>query len=94
MKKVTGERGFSDKTEVLKNLEVGERTKFEKEIDSEIRDTMINIEKQYILIEVWNWNRWSLNDLEGLYLFDIYEIIQGNIHQSCIIEKEDGKSSR
>jgi isocitrate dehydrogenase len=95
IKKVNGERGFSDKTEVLRDCNVGKRYKFEKEIDTEIRDTIVNLMKQNILVEVWDWEQWSLNNLDGFYLFDIFNIVQGNICQSCIIEKNfDEKLSK
>jgi len=43
--------------------------------------------KQNILVEVWDWDQWSLNNLDGFQLFDIYSIIKGNMLQSCVIDK-------
>ena len=49
---------------------------FEKEIEIEIRDTIVNLMKQNILIEVWDWDQWSLNNLVGFNLLDIFDIIK------------------
>jgi len=76
---------------VLRDCNVGQRYRFEKEIESEIRDNIINLMKQNILVEVWDWDGWSLNNLDGFYLFDIFALIKGNICQSCIIEKNYGE---
>jgi hypothetical protein len=51
--------------------------------------------KQNILIEVWDWDNWSLNNLDGFLLLDIFDIIKGNILQTCVIEKQiDEKNSK
>lgn len=45
--------------------------------------------KQNIMVEVWDWDNWSLNHFDGFILLDIFNIIKGNINQMCIIEKMD-----
>jgi hypothetical protein len=90
-KVISGEKGYQDMTEVLENLNVETKNKFTKEIDIEIRDSIINLMRQNILIEIWDYNRFKFNNYLGYHLLNIMRIINGNVYQSFMVEKKTGK---
>ena len=59
-----GSKGFTDATEFKEILKVDSRIKFEKVFRFELRDSIVNLMKQHILIEVWESNSFSKNQLK------------------------------
>ena len=82
-----GNRGYTDYTEVIKEMKHSERTRFKKEIDIEIRESKVGIKKQNLVIELYDWNRWEFNELIGVHMFNFSNIIKGSVNQSCTIKK-------
>lgn len=87
-KQITGERGYTDCTEVIEDLRADSREKYKKEIDIEIRDSIIRLMKQNIIIEFWDYNKFRFNEFQGLAMIDLMKIINGSIYHSVIIEKK------
>ncbi len=46
--------------------------------------------KQIILVELWEYNSFSVNKLLGRGMLEIIKIIKGNIYQFLYIEKKEG----
>jgi hypothetical protein len=86
--KVSGKRGYTDCTEVLENLKVECREKFDKTINTEIRDSIISLMRQHLVIEVWDYNSLKLNDFQGMAMIEILNIVKGNIYQSVLVDKK------
>jgi hypothetical protein len=84
----TGSKGFTDTTEVKMDMRVETKHKFDKEINIELRDSIANLMKQNLIIEVWDYNNLKLNQLQGYGMVDIMKIIRGNIFQTLNIEKK------
>lgn len=89
IKEITGKRGYTDFTEVIEDMKPLEKIRLFKEIDIEVRDSIVSLMKQNIIIELWDWNAWEFNELLGIHMFNIMNIIKGSINQSCIIKKKD-----
>lgn len=85
---VEGQRGYSDCTEVKEILKLDAKEKFAKEIDIEIRESIINLMRQHLIIECWDYNRFKLNNYLGFVMIDLMKIVKGSIYQSVIIEKK------
>jgi hypothetical protein len=94
MKKVSGKRGYTDCTEVVENLKVECREKFDKTINTEIRDSIVNLMRQHLSIEVWDYNAFKLNEFQGISMIELMKIIKGNIFQSVLIEKKIGSNKK
>ena len=76
-------------------MKEGTRNYFTKMIDIEMRDSVINIMKQYLTIDVWDYSMWGLNKYVGSKQIELISIIKGNVDQKILIEGfgEDGKTS-
>jgi hypothetical protein len=85
---IHGERGYSDYTEVMEILQVDKRLKFEKEFNIEIRDSIINLMRQNLIIECWDYNTFKLNNFQGFSMIELMKIIRGSIYQSVVISKK------
>lgn len=82
---VHGARGYSEYTELQEILDINTRVKFEKEIHIELRDSIISLSKQNLLIECWDYNTFKLNNFQGFVLIDLMKIIRGSVYQSANI---------
>lgn len=73
----------------------GTRNYYSKQIDIEVRDSVINLMRQNLIIEVWDYSPWSLNKFIGIKMVELIGIIKGNTQQFVLIEvlAEDGKTS-
>jgi len=85
-----GRKGYTDATEFKEVLKVDSRVKFEKEFRYEHRDSIVNLMKQQIIIEVWEYNALSMNKFKGRGMIEIMKIIKGNIYQFVNVEKREG----
>jgi hypothetical protein len=88
LKMQSGKRGYTDCTEVIENIKVECKERFDKFICVEVRDSIINLMRQNLIIEVWDHNTIHLNEFQGMAMIDIMNIISGNIYQSVLIEKK------
>lgn len=84
-----GKKGFTDATEFKEILKVDSRIKFEKVIRYELRDSIVNLMKQHILIEVWEANSFAMNRLKGYGMTEIMKIIKGNVFQFVYVERKE-----
>lgn len=87
---IRGKKGYTEATEFKEVLKVDTRVKFDKEIRFEHRDSIVNLMKQNIIVEVWEYNSLGLNKFKGRGMIDIIKIIKGNIYQYVHIEKREG----
>jgi len=85
-----GKKGYTDATEFKEVLKVDSRVKFEKEFRFEHRDSIVNLMKQQIIIEVWEYNSLSMNRFKGRGMIEIIKVIKGNVFQFVTIERKEG----
>jgi len=84
-KKPTGKRGFSDKTEVLINLDALEKRGFDKIIGTEMRMSYSMINAQKLMVELWDYNGVWSNKIMGYATENLIDIVNGNISLSITI---------
>ena len=77
---IHGARGYNDFTEVMEILNVDSRLKFAKEIKIEVRDSIISLMKQHLIIECWDYNSMKLNNFNGYSMIELMKIIKGSIY--------------
>ena len=97
----SGKRGYSDKTEVLENVNIqqddgqGGKTPFSKTIDIEMRMSYSQINKQKLMIELWEHNNIWMNEIHSYITIPLIDIANGNCNQSVyIMKKEPGKKKK
>lgn len=87
-----GTRGYSDKTEVQENVDKLERRPFDKVIDIEMRMSYSMINKQKIMVEVWDYNTIWMNKIQAYSTMQLMDIVSGNCNTSMeLTRKESGK---
>lgn len=89
-----GERGFADKTEVLKNVDALERRPFDKIILSELRMSYSMINNQKLMAELWDYNTVWMNKIMGYTTIDLIDVVNGNMNQQVEIKKKEAKKKR
>ena len=99
-KKSSGSRGYTDKTEVLLHLDTaqengtGGRTPFQKIIEIEMRMSYSMINKQKIMVELWEYNSFSNNTIHGYKTWQLIDIVNGYFNVNDFITKrEEGKKN-
>lgn len=94
LKKPTGKRGFSAKTEVLDNIDALEKRGFESVIETEMRMTYSMVESQKLMVELWDHDSFWTNKIKGYSTENLIEIVNGNINLSMTIlqRNKDGKN--
>ena len=97
----SGKRGYSDKTEVLENVNIqqddgqGGKTPFSKTIDIEMRMSYSQINKQKLMIELWEHNNIWMNEIHSYITIPLIDIVNGNCNQSVyMMKKEPGKKKK
>lgn len=94
LKKPTGKRGFSAKTEVLSNIDALEKRGFDKVIETEMRMSYSMIESQKLMVELWDYDGFWTNKIKGYCTENLIDIVNGNINLSLTIlqRNKDGKN--
>ena len=87
----TGTLGYTQKTEVLKNLESKDMRLIESRVHCEYHGSYFDIQEQYLRIDVWDWEKWNLNEFLGRVEVPLLDIIQGEVEQSFLILKAGEK---
>jgi hypothetical protein len=82
-----GSRGFSDKTEVLTNVDKLMKAAFDKTIDIEMRMSYSMINSQKMMIELWDYNTIWMNSIKGYETVPLINIVNGDINMSVDIVK-------
>ena len=90
-KKPTGKRGFSEKTEVLDNIDILEKRAFEKIIHTEMRMSYSMINSQKLMVELWDHDGFWTNKIKGYSTENLIEIVNGNINLSITILQRNSK---
>lgn len=75
-----GKRGYTDKTEVLANVQKLERRPFNKIINTEMRMSYSMINNQSIMIELWDYNSFLMNNIVGYTTVRIIDIVDGGVN--------------
>ena len=86
-----GERGFSEKTEVIESIEPLNRAPFDKVIDIEMRMSYAMICAQKLMIEVWDHNSFFMNYILGYHTINLIDIVDGDKNQSYEITRKESK---
>ena len=89
-----GSRGFSDKTEVLKNVDALAREPFEAVIQTEVRMSYSMINNQKMMVELWDYNSIWMNTILGYSTINLIDIVNGNMSQTVDIKKKMKKKKR
>jgi hypothetical protein len=94
IKRPTGKRGFSGKTEVLSNIDALEKRGFDRLIETEMRMSYSMIESQKLMVELWDHDGFWTNKIKGYCTENLIEIVNGNINLSLTIlqRNKDGKN--
>ena len=97
----SGKRGYSDKTEVLENVNIaqedgsGGKTPFSKTIDIEMRMSYSQIGKQKLMIELWEHNNIWMNEIHSYKTIPLIDIVNGSCNiGETMLKKEAGKKKR
>lgn len=91
-----GKRGYTDKTEVLLNVNTpqedgqkGGRTPFKKVIEIEMRMSYSMINKQKMMIELWEHNNFWMNEIHSYLTIPLIDIVNGNANVGEIMNKKE-----
>lgn len=87
----TGTLGYTSKTEVLKNLLSKEMKMMETRVHCEYLGSYFDIQEQYLRVDIWDWEKWNLNEFLGRIEIPLIEVIQGDVEQSFLIMKAGEK---
>jgi hypothetical protein len=82
-----GKRGFSDKTEVLSNVDKLMKAAYDKVIDIEMRMSYSMVNSQKMMIELWDYNTIWMNSIKGYETIPLINIVNGDINMSVDIVK-------
>ena len=96
-----GKRGYTDKTEVLLNVNTpqedgqgGGRTPFRKVIEIEMRMSYSMINKQKIMVELWEHNNFWMNEIHSYLTFPLIDIVNGNSNVGeFMLKRESGRKN-
>lgn len=83
----TGTLGYSKKTEVIINLEAKDSKLMETRIQCEYQGSYFDVQEQFLRIDVWDWEKWNLNEFLGRVEISLIELIQGDVDQEFILMK-------
>ena len=86
-----GERGYSDKTEVVENVDVQEKRPYNKIIETEMRMSYSMVEGQKLMVEVWDYNSMWMNTIIGYSTMHLEEIVNGDMNLTLMIYRKDNK---
>jgi len=89
IKKPTGKRGYSAKTEVLTNIDALVKRGFDSVIETEMRMTYSMINSQKLMIELWDYDSFWTNKIKGYSTENLIDIVNGNINLSITILNKD-----
>ena len=96
-----GKRGYTDKTEVLLNVNTpqedgqrGGRTPFQKVIEIEMRMSYSMINKQKIMVELWEHNNFWMNEIHSYLTIPLIDIVNGNANIGEVLtQREPGRKN-
>lgn len=96
-----GKRGYSDKTEVILNVsppqedsQTGGRTPFNKIIDIEMRMSYSMINKQKMMLELWEHNNFWMNEIHSYLLLPLIDIVNGSCNiGEYMLKREKGRKN-
>ena len=80
-----GQRGFTDKTEVLDTVDALQKKGFEKVIESEIRMSYSMINSMKLMVEIWDYNTFTSNIIKGYTTENLIDIVNGNMNLGLTI---------
>lgn len=87
-----GKRGYADKTEVVMNVHEAEKCAFDKVIDIEMRMTYSMINKQKMMLELWDYNSIWMNTIKSYKTLPLIDIVSGDCNVSLdMLHKTPGK---
>jgi C2 domain len=86
-----GNLGYTKKTEVLENIEDKELRLYDTRIRCEYNGSYFDIQEESLRIDVWDYQKWTLNEFLGRVEVPLIEIIQGDVDQSFVFMKAGEK---
>jgi hypothetical protein len=86
-----GSRGYSEKTEVQKNVDKLEKRPITKEIDIEMRMSYSMVTKQKMMVEVWDYYPIWMNEIQCYSTVPLISIVDGDCNVSLELCKRAGK---
>ena len=82
-----GHRGYVDKTEVQEDVQNLEKRAYSKLIDIEMRMSYSMIQKQKIMVELWDYHTITMNTILGYNTISLIEIVNGSMNVSVPMHK-------
>ena len=89
-----GKLGYSIKTDVLRSLEQREVRNFAKRIRCEFQASYFDMREQNLRIDVWDWEKWDLNNYLGRFEIPLEELAGGDVNQQIVINRLEGKKKK
>lgn len=84
-----GERGLAEKTEVLQNVAELTKVPFDKIIDTEMRMSYSMINNQKLMVELWDYNTFFMNNIKGYHTRPLIDIVNGDVNVEIDICKHE-----
>lgn len=86
-----GTLGYVQKTEVIQNLEPKSQAIFGTRISCEYLGSYFDVQEQFLRIDIWDFEKWNLNEFLGRIEIPLIEIIQGDVEQEFMVMKSGEK---
>lgn len=93
VKKSSGERGYTNKTEVIEYVKTNSKATFDSTFEFEARMTYSMVNCQSLMVELWDYNGFWMNKLVSYATIPLIEIVNGNCNVAMDL-LEIGSSSR
>lgn len=86
-----GTLGYVQKTEVIQNLEPKVQAIFNTRIACEFLGSYFDVQEQFLRVDIWDFEKWNLNEFLGRVEIPLIEIIQGDVDQEFLVMKSGEK---
>ena len=86
-----GSLGYVQKTEVISNLEPKNSAMFSTRVSCEYLGSYFDIQEQFLRIDIWDHEKWNLNEFLGRVEIPLIELIQGDVDQEFLVNKSGEK---
>lgn len=89
-----GSLGHAVKTEVNANIEYKKNRDFTTNIRYEFFGSYFNILEQNLRIDIWDWEKWGINQYLARVEVPLLELASGNVFQEHIMRQITGKKKK
>lgn len=89
-----GKLGESSKTEVIQNIQKGEKKNYQMRFRCEYIGSYFDLQEQTLRIDLWDWERWGINNFLSRLEIPLNHVAEGDINQSLRFLKKVRKIQR